>query len=147
MIDPSSSKQKQDYSSREIKFRAWDKRAKKWRVIITLCWYEPETGKAGLCGAIVADDNGKQGLFMPIEYLGVVQYTGQHSIDNVEVYDRDLLRFPDHNETYEVRWDNQEGAWGITYNGMHYSKIGTARFMQIAGNVCANPELVETDYI
>jgi hypothetical protein len=73
----------------------------------------------------------------------LLEYTGHRSIDNVKVYDKYLLRFPDRNEIYEVRWDNQEGAWGIFYKDVSCFKIGMTRFMQIAGNSCENPELTE----
>lgn len=109
--------QKRDYSSREVKFRAWDKRAKKWRAVNTLCLYDSKTGKAGLNGAIVADGKSKQGTFMPIEGLEVVQYTGRHSIDGVEVYAGDLLQFPGLNETYEVLWNNLKDGWCLFFRG------------------------------
>lgn len=137
-----SSEQKRDYPSREVKFRAWDKRAKKWRAVHTLCLYEPETGKAGLNGAIVADDNSKQGTFMPIERLEVVQYTGHLSIDTVEVCNGDLLRYPGGTELFRVGWDDFEGAWMIFYEDVRCGfGIRMAQFMQIAGNVYSDPAL------
>lgn len=72
----------------------------------------------------------------------LLQYTGHKSIDSQEVYDRDLLRFPDQKEIYEVRYDNDEGAWGIYYKDMNAFKIGMTRFMVVAGNVFEDKDLI-----
>lgn len=121
----------------ELQFRAWHKDT--MYEVVGLDWH-PTCLTASLKrkeGVVFGEDNYYDGE----QSFVLMAYTGHRSIDNHKVYDRDLLRFPNHNQIYEVRWDNQEGAWCITSNGMRYAKIDRARFMQIAGNACENPEL------
>lgn len=72
----------------------------------------------------------------------LLQYTGHKSIDSQEVFNGDLLRFPDQKEIYEVRYDNEEGSWGIYYKDMNAFKIGMTRFMVVAGNVFEDKDLI-----
>ncbi|HEU5384211.1 MAG TPA: YopX family protein [Ktedonobacteraceae bacterium] len=98
----------------ELQFRAWHK--DKMYEVVGLDWH-PTCLTASLKredGVVFGEDNYYDGE----QSFVLMAYTGHRSIDNHKVYDRDLLRFPNHNQIYEVRWDNQEGAWWITSNGM-----------------------------
>ncbi len=124
-----------------LQFRAWHK--DKMYEVVGLDW-NPTCLTASLKrkdGVVFGEDNYYDG---DTSYV-LMAYTGQRSIDNVDIYDKDLLRFPNHDEIYEVRWDNHEGAWGIFYEDGSCRKIGLSRFMQIVGNSCENPELLESD--
>lgn len=127
--------------SRELQFRAWHK--DKMYEVVGLDW-NPTCLTASLKrkdGVVFGEDNYYDGE----QSFVLMAYTGQRSIDNHKIYDKDLLRFTNQNEIYEVRWDNQEGAWDIFYKDGSCRKIGLSRFMQIAGNSCENPELLETN--
>jgi len=66
--------------------------------------------------------------------VNVMWFTGHSTMEAKEVYDGDYLRFPGQQEIYEVKWDQKEGAWTITYKGMTAFKIGMTWFMELAGN-------------
>lgn len=125
----------------EVEFLAWHK--DKIYEGVGLDWH-PTCLTASLKredGVVFGEDNyydGEQSFIL-------MEYTGHRSIDGVKVYDKYFLRFPNQNEIYEVRWDNQEGAWSLFSKDGSCRKICLSRFMQVVGNSCENPELVATD--
>ena len=128
--------------SREIKFRAWDKRAKKWRFITSLDWYRPDTRKSDICGVIVVLDDGRD-QFFPIEEVEVVEFTGLRDKNGKEIYEHDILRFPASvtlapqevlYSNHLLRTRNAKGWWG---DPKFWSGV------EVIGNIYENPELLK----
>ena len=126
---------------RLIKFRAWNEYQK--------LMYEVDALQ------IKPEQNGKpqhqlEGQVMSIHYnpkTVLMQFTGQKSIDKDDVYDGDILKFPgDIEGYYTVEWLEEDGAWGIMFgpadHRIQMGNIGMAHFMQVAGNIYENKELL-----
>lgn len=117
---------------RDIKFRAWDpndKRIVEWDELFDY----------------IATNKGTQGLQGMLNRS--MQFTGHQSIDGVDVYEGDLLNFPGTDDQhYLVKWLEETGQWGIMFGpkvfNMQMGTIGLAQFLQIAGNIYENKELI-----
>lgn len=126
--------------NREIKLRAWDKNAKKWRTIASLDWYKPITGKTGLCGACVILDDGRD-QFMPIEEIEIVQFTGFKDKNRKEIYEGDIL--DTEAGRFVVVWETHSAAFryhdlqGNSESPLNYDHI------EVIGNIYENPDLIK----
>jgi len=117
---------------REIKFRAWDNKAKEW--------LEPEHFAVMGDGEVFSygsfDDTG--GLMNPKETT-LVQYTGLKDKNGKEIYEGDIVQWLDidyaHNELIEYKAD----MCAFTLDG---SFINTKKELTIIGNIYENPELL-----
>lgn len=125
---------------REIKFRAWSN-GKMYRVgrlgwsfkSKEPIWFETESRPQD-----------SRGEWLGLEDAVLMQYTGQKSIDEAEVYDGDILSFPEDNHSYFVKWLEHDGAWGVMYSeDLQMAKIGMVRLMQLKGNIYENEELLK----
>lgn len=86
------------------------------------------------------------GRFCKLDEIELLLYTGQKSIDGVEVYQGDLLAFPGDGHLYEVRWLEDDGAWGIMFSkSIQMGRAGMAQFMQIRGNIYENKEDIDAE--
>jgi hypothetical protein len=79
--------------------------------------------------------------------MTIVEFTGHQSIDDVDVHEGDVLKFPGTDDQfYLVKWLEETGQWGIMFGAkvfnLQMGTIGLAQFMQIAGNIYENKELV-----
>lgn len=119
---------------RDIKFRAWHVSTGKME-------YNPLT-----IPGLHESDERINNFFTSTanRFQHLMQYTGRKTIDDKEVYDGDILCFFDNHDTkYIVKWDEDEGAWGIFYReNVNAFKIGMSRSMEVAGNIYDDPELV-----
>lgn len=152
---------------RELKFRAWDKKRKLMFQVMRINFdyqfpgsigavypypydrfWRPEEGEgrdwyySNLFG-----DGGRREV---IEDLVLHKYTGKYSIDGLEVYEEDILRFPeDDRSIYKVAWNDEESGFTVYwYNHVaqdwySFSKTSMIKLMQIVGNIYENPELLE----
>lgn len=67
-----------------------------------------------------------------------LQFIGTRSIDGVDVYEGDILKFPGDDHLYFVQQSDE--GWSIfTASGIQMGKPGLAAFMQVVGNVQQNP--------
>jgi hypothetical protein len=74
----------------------------------------------------------------------LMQYTGHKSIDGVEVYEGDILKFPADSHPYTVEWLEDEGAWGVMFSpGNAMANAGMVQLMQVIGNIYENKELLD----
>ena len=111
---------------REIKFRAWDKKTKIWRL-----W---GLGKDCMCDLQIYDF---------LTYYGL--YTGlkDSSDPPIEIYEGDIVKWSDIKA--EVYWDQTDVAFSLRYQGESWFLNEDAMLddMEIIGNVYENPELVK----
>lgn len=138
---------------REIKFRAWDKQANKWRHVSDIGWYRPETGKIGISGVVAILDDGRD-QFMPIEDVDVVDFTGLKDKNGKEIYEGDFLVETDDSEPllHRIVWcdeakfeletlEDEEGHWGA-HNIDLLADLDMKEF-HVIGNIYENPELLK----
>jgi len=137
---------------REIKFRAWDKRNKKW-----LLGYEYENlrgfslfGEVVLMGEWQAVLN--EFLFnrndRKFEDLVVMQYTGLKDKNGKEIYEGDIIK---RRRCYEVYFDRASfWAKSLFYDNIpcghtkfHLDRYSPDDGFEIIGNIYENPELLE----
>ena len=125
--------------NRPIKFRAWDKKKKKW-----LFEYE-KLGGFSLIGETVL--LGKLGLIKLEDWknIEIMQYTGLKDKDGNEIYEGDIVK----TQTTEhgiVRWIDQidDGTEWTGWN-LNYNNIDGDQDFEIIGNIYENPELIKDE--
>jgi len=119
---------------REIKFRAWDKRAKKWVKSFQL--YFP---KCELAGNFVSDED-----------IELIQYTGLKDRVGKEIYEGDVLAPMKNDYSPEYK-----GDWIMTFDRGTFLAVSvddrfetwapywTEQQFEIIGNIYENPELLK----
>jgi hypothetical protein len=101
---------------REIKFRAWDKEAKKF------WWWE--------------DLKTKTANFFELNFLDVQQYTGLLDKNGKEIYEGDVLQYPsfEHgSRIFEVMDAMKDYRW----------LVDVINYSEIIGNIYENKELLD----
>jgi len=120
-----------------IKFRAWDKNGTGWwRDLIFI------RASDGQCMKEVGSYE------PPIEcdYV-LMQYTGLHDKNGVEVYEGDILRVSQENPVvYDAVWHNDAAKFCLheTYQGREswLSPFARVRDYEVIGNIYENPQLL-----
>ena len=131
---------------KEIKFRAWDNKDKKW-----LMGYERKNlGGFSLFGECVLlrewskildeflfNRNDKKA-----EDLIVMQFTGLKDAKGVEIYEGDIMKITDTFHTYNmpVIWDKD--AWSFKDDGTYGTLSEWNVTTEIIGNIYKNPDLL-----
>lgn len=117
--------------NRPIKFRAWDKKERKWAKI-------KEWSESGI-NATIYDGRSIPNLELHSDdYYEWSQFTGLKDKNGKEVYEGDLLQLSpelhkDYNDTiFSVSWDDEQCAWNIIKPLGDYVVIG---------NIYENPTL------
>lgn len=127
--------------SREMKFRAWDKKKKSW-VTAALLPYNPwlvieiheESNNGGLHSLIGAENPDVE----------VSQYTGLKDKNGTEIYESDVLLHRSENLDIfmQVVWDGDAAAWGLRIKSQpkwqDYLEKGFASECEVVGNKYEN---------
>lgn len=134
---------------REIKFRAWDNKNKKW-----LCGYEyPNLGGFSMFGEIMAFGEWTRVLesFRMEEWdeIKPMQYTGLKDKNGKEIYEGDIMKDKTHGILFCEYEDEMQAFvwWKDRINGLGYPmymQLGK-NDIEVIGNIYENPELI-TDH-
>lgn len=142
-------------SRRQIKFRAWDNKEKKW-----LLGYEyPNLGGfslygesvvlgewGGVCSDFLFEKDGRKA-----EDLIVMQFIGLTDKNGKEIYEGDIVNFLDETLSVEMTDNNAGGKMGFGLVGSDGSECsyhyGTTKEdftdCEVIGNIYENPELLK----
>jgi hypothetical protein len=123
---------------RDIKFRAWYRKEKKMYDVQLADGGEHDNAVERWAGEVFEWQD---------QLFDVMQFTGHQSIDGIDVYEGDFLKFPGSDDQhYLVKWLEDTGQWGIMFGpkvfGLQMGTIGLTQFMQVVGNVYENEELL-----
>ena len=113
---------------REIKFRAWDKREEE--IVYDINLLSSSKHRSGwIC------DVGSGGFFNPkSEYYEIMQYTGLKGKNGREIYEGDILKYPN-GEIVNV-------IWMVNPASFSPKEIDILHAPHIIGNIYENPELI-----
>lgn len=120
---------------REIKFRCWDEKLKRWEY-----WGLPED--AGyIAGRFNKENATKKGRRFSTKTL--CQFTGLHDKNGEEIYEGDIVECDDKGSKslHEVRFTSEkcdESRFGWDSVGWYENEI------EVIGNIYENPELIKT---
>ena len=123
---------------REYKFKAWDKRNKKW----------VEAGQS-LLGYLIAWISDYKFEILGRGDYEIVQYTGLKDRNDKEIYEGDIV-IPQTftNAKYRVYWSQERLQWSII-NTSNVSKesgralINNSTLYEVIGNIYENPDMID----
>ena len=120
---------------REIKFRAWHKKRKRWYHVFH--WHKGDTVDTI---TILPSFNGDETLFVG-EDVDLMQFTGLKDKNGMEIWERDIVKFPNPNPVNqyicEVEWRPLGGYDPFHSIGYHPTN------WEVIGNIYENPELLQ----
>ena len=121
--------------SREIKFRAWDKRHRRF--------YSPILGRDGRAMTVVDSEIGSS------NDDALMQYTGLKDKNGKEIYEGDVVKSK-HKATWEVRWDDlKDDRWALFRSETDWPQLPLTKKhverekYEVIGNIYESPELIE----
>jgi len=111
-----------------IKFRAWDKKLKKW--------------------SDVAKDTKIKDINRLKDYVWC-QFTGKYDIHKKEIHEGDIVRFErpfDHKSFVgEISYVDSHGAYFVIHSGISDNQLYAFCHYEVIGNIFETPEILETD--
>lgn len=122
---------------REIKFRAWDKRGKKYLNNAQNIWMN------NTCfGDLLASPN-----------FEIEQFTGLKDSNGDDIYENDIIKYFGTNKRVKIKttygivfYDSEHGCFNSRIQNEEHNKGGISPLNDlIVGNVHENPELLEVD--
>ena len=118
--------------ARQIKFKAWDDKNKKWM------WPYPEG--FSIIGEVTVFDTLKQQCLSIEDYnfIKICEFTGLVDKSGKEIYEGDVFKLGAEKEVFEVRF--QHGCFMAFCNGKQYGLIGELQvcFIEVTGNIYEN---------
>jgi len=151
--------------SREIKFRIWDKKHKRWFQGST----DPKSialqtdaidlfGEVIIFGEILHDQNEDdvwkndpdiKGSLDVMDWLEVCQYTGLRDKNGIPIYEGDILSIParkdkSNGRLYKVEWHKVHARFNFANKNGEFGEIniGKIKRAEVVGNIHENPELL-----
>lgn len=122
---------------REIKFRAWDKTARKMMMPAWLCNED---------GCSPSDDGGwnnPEPYYLDSKNHHILmQFTGLKDKSGKEIYEGDIVTCPDLDEVYFCEWDEDFAGFDFNVKGKYTQEyLGGAQYknIEIIGNIYENP--------
>jgi len=128
---------------RELKFRAWNKKGKRWfgvnlqmSVVDGLLWWQYGYG----CEIIPAEER---------KNIELMQYTGRKDKNNKEIYEGDVIKDIE-NWVGVIKWDKKDCFFCVEYPLQNETMMfddafdsNPERNAEIIGNIYENSELME----
>ena len=130
---------------REIKFRAWDKSAKRMMVVPILSFGHNGEGKT-----LIAEYKTEDGFDVGVvngESGEIMQFTGLQDKNGREIYEGDIVRWtswntknprPEQFKIEQIIW--REGSWQVPSSSFNFAIYSNK---EIIGNIYENPELLK----
>ena len=126
--------------SREIKFRAWDKECKRMLIVDEIKW--PTRFNNGWIENVATDGrSGSSGVWEDFELM---QFTGLKDKNGKEIWEGDIIAIS--GAKWEIEWNFGMAAYfckAIGVFSVYCLTNGTAKTMEVVGNVHENPELLK----
>lgn len=110
---------------RALKFKAWDKKAKKWSEAPLDCSIKDIS------------------FYTDYEW---VQFTGKYDINKKEIYEGDIVRFRRSDDKFfigEIAYIEEHGAYFVIHSGISDNQLYAFDNYEVIGNIYENPELLE----
>jgi len=126
--------------TREIKFRVWNKKEKKW-----MFGYDyPNLGGFSLLGEVVMMGELSSVPISELQNLEVMQYTGLKDKNGVEIYEGDIMK-DENGVIFKIFWSDDFYLPGFAKEPIippNLSAIGIGENWEVIGNIYQNPELL-----
>jgi uncharacterized phage protein (TIGR01671 family) len=150
---------------REIKFRIWDKKHKRWfqgstdqKSIALQTDAIDLFGEVIIFGEILHDQNEDdvwkndpdiKGSLDVMNWLEVCQYTGLRDKNGIPIYEGDILSIParkdkSNGKLYKVEWHRVHARFNFANKNGEFGEIniGKIKRAEVIGNIHENPELL-----
>ena len=128
---------------REIKFRAWDKKAKEMIYLTGFKYF----GRNGIQIFYNYEDDGIAARSLNEKDIEIMQYTGLKDKNGVEIYEGDIFKAID-GSLFKVSYDEEELIYIVNCIVEDYS-WNISRFkieeFEVIGNIYENPELLNKE--